>query len=507
VAVFLRNRSLWLAGPEDGEFPALEGDVEVDVVVIGGGITGVTVAHFLKSEGKSVALLELGRIGQGTTGNTTAKLTVGQGLVYAHLAGAHGPEAAKVFAESNADAIREMARLADELQIDCDWETASNYVYTESSGRLPKLEKELQAMRKAGIAAEMTRETDLPFAVAAAIRVDDQAQFHPSKYLAGLAARIPGYGSHVFEQTRATAVESGRPAVVKAASGRVRAAHVVVATQLPFLDRGLFFAMAHPQKSFAVSAEIDDELAPRGMYISIDEPTRSIRSAPSGEARRHLIVGGESRRLGAGDEEMAYHALEESMNAEFGVEAELHWSAHDYVPVDGLPYIGRLRRGDERIFVATGFAKWGLTKATIAARIVTDAIVGRSNPWAGVYQAGRLAPRASASSFVAENARVAGRFVGDRLRPRPDGASLAPGEGAIVRAGHRHRAVYCDESGTRHVLTARCPHLGCLVAWSEADREWECPCHGSRFSAEGELLQGPATTGLAAEPSEHEDGS
>jgi glycine/D-amino acid oxidase-like deaminating enzyme/nitrite reductase/ring-hydroxylating ferredoxin subunit len=500
-----RHRSLWLTTAESDELPALEGDVEVDVAVVGGGITGVTVAHLLKREGKTVALLELGRIGQGTTGNTTAKLTVGQGLVYADLTSAHGPEAAKLFGESNSAAIREMASLAVELGVDCDWEPASNFVYTESSGRLRRLEEELQAMRGAGITAELTRETDLPFAVAGAIRVDDQAQFHPTKYLRGLAARIPGDGSHAFEQTCATTVEGGEPAVVETDAGRVIATHVVVATQLPFLDRGLFFAKAHPQKSFVVSAEVESGHAPRGMYISIDQPTRSIRSAPSGEAGRHLIVGGESGRPGdeQGDEQ-AYRALGDFMKAEFGAEAELRWSAHDYIPVDGLPYIGRLRRRDQRSYVATGFAKWGLTKATIAARIITDAIVGRSNSWAALYDTRRLTPRASATSFVTENARVARRFVGDRLRPRPEEARPAPGEGAIIRAGHRHHAVYCDESGTKHVLSARCPHLGCLVAWSAADKEWECPCHGSRFTVEGELLQGPATTGLERERAEHE---
>jgi glycine/D-amino acid oxidase-like deaminating enzyme/nitrite reductase/ring-hydroxylating ferredoxin subunit len=495
------HRSLWLTTAESDEFPALEGDVEVDVAVVGGGITGVTVAHLLKREGKTVALLELGRIGQGTTGNTTAKLTVGQGLAYADLTTAHGPEAARLFGESNNHAIRQMAGLAVELGVNCDWEPASNFVYTESSGRLGKLEKELQAMRGAGITAELTRETDLPFAVAGAIRVDDQAQFHPIKYLAGSAALIPGDGSHVFERTCAMTVESGEPAVVETNAGRVVATHVVVATQLPFLDRGLFFAKAHPQKSFAVSAEMESGHAPRGMYISIDEPTRSIRSAPSGEATRHLIVGGESRRPGdEQDDEQAYRALGDFMKAEFGVEPELSWSAHDYIPIDGLPYIGRLRRRDERIYIATGFAKWGLTKATIAARIITDTIVGRSNRWAGLYDTRRLTPRASATSFVAENARVARRFVGDRLRSRPEGVRLAPGEGAIIRAGRRHQAVYCNESGTKHVLSAHCPHLGCLVAWSEADKQWECPCHGSRFTAEGQLLQGPATTGLEREP-------
>jgi glycine/D-amino acid oxidase-like deaminating enzyme/nitrite reductase/ring-hydroxylating ferredoxin subunit len=491
------NRSLWLATAEIDEFPALEGDIEVDVAVVGAGITGVAVAHLLKREGKSVALLEMRRIGLGTTGNTTAKLTVGHSLVYAKLSASHGPDAARLYAESNREAISQLGTLAAELGIDCDWEPASNYVYTESSGRLDKLEDELEAMRRAGIAAELTRETDLPFPVAGAIRVDEQAQFHPLKYLAGLAARIPGDGSHVFEQTRATGVESGERPTVETSSGRVLAKHVVVATQLPFLDRGLFFAKAHPQKSFAVSAGVAEAQAPRGMYISIDEPTRSIRSAPSGDGSRQLIVGGESRRPGEQRDEDAYRALDEFMRTEFGVASELHWSAHDYVPADGLPYIGRLRRGDERLHVATGFAKWGLTKGMIAARIITDSIVGRPNPWAALYDTRRWTPRASAMSLAAENGRVARRFVADRIRPRSAGQDIAPGEGAVIRVGLRHQAVYRDESGDTHVLSARCPHLGCLVAWSEADKAWECPCHGSRFTPEGRLLQGPATTGLA----------
>jgi glycine/D-amino acid oxidase-like deaminating enzyme/nitrite reductase/ring-hydroxylating ferredoxin subunit len=492
------TRSLWSATAEVDEFPALEGDIEVDVAVVGAGITGVTVAHLLKREGKSVALLEMRRIGLATTGSTTAKLTLGHSMVYAKLSASHGSDAARLYAESNREAISQLNALAVDLGIDCDWEPASNYVYTESSGRLDELEEELEAMRRAGILAELTRETDLPFPVAGAIRVDEQAQFHPLKYLAGLVARIPGDGSHVFEQTRATGVRSGETAMVETSSGRVRARHVVVATQLPFLDRGLFFAKAHPQKSFAVSAEVAEARAPRGMYISIDEPTRSIRSAPSANGNRHLIVGGESRRPGdeQGDED-AYRALNEFMRSEFGVASELHWSAHDYIPADGLPYIGRLRRGDERLHVATGFAKWGLTKGMIAARIITDAIVGRPNPWAALYDTRRWTPRASAKSLAVENGRVARRFVTDRIRPGSAGEELAPGEGAVIRAGLRHQAVYRDESGNTHVLSARCPHLGCIVAWSEADKTWECPCHGSRFAAEGGLLQGPATTGLA----------
>jgi nitrite reductase/ring-hydroxylating ferredoxin subunit len=291
---------------------------------------------------------------------------------------------------------------------------------------------------------------------------------------------------------------------VETPSGRIRARHVVVATQLPFLDRGLHFARAHPLKSYAVSAPVDEAAAPRGLYLSVDEPTRSLRSAPGSEGARHLVVGGESGRPGGEeDTEVRFLALEAFAREHFGAEAELRWSAHDYVPVDGLPYIGPIRYGEERVHVATGFAKWGLTKGMIAARLVADAIAGRPSRGASLYDARRLSPRASAAGLATENARVARRFVGDRLRRRPELEevdAIAPGQGALVRAGGRQLAVYRDEEGVEHVLSARCPHLGCIVGWSEADRGWACPCHGSRFTGEGELLQGPATEGLSREP-------
>lgn len=491
--------SLWSTTSRLPRFPPLEDDIAVDVAIVGAGITGVSVAHVLAGAGKRVALLELGRIGQGTTGHTTAKLTVGQSLLYAGLRSAHGPEAARLYAESNQDAIAQMRELASRAGIDCEWEQASNYVYTESSGRLGALDDELAAMRDAGIAAELTRRTDLPFQVAGAIRVDDQAQFHPLKYLAGLVSGLGDVEGHVFEATRATGVRSAEACVVETTGGgRVRADHVVIATQLPFLDRGLFFARAHPQRSYAVAGEVDQATAPMGMYISIDEPTRSIRSAPASGQRRHVIVGGESQPPGEGGER-PYLALEAFLQEHFGAEGELRWSAHDYMPADGLPYIGRMERGDRNIFVATGFAKWGLTKATIAARIVADAILGRPNPWAELYDPGRLTLRASARSLAAENAQVAWHFLGDRLRPRPGEEELqrlAPGAGAVVRIGASHLAGFRDDAGALHVLSARCPHLGCIVGWNGADRSWECPCHGSRFSAQGELVQGPATEDL-----------
>ena len=269
------KRSLWIETTPDTAYPALEGDIEIDVAVVGAGISGVMTAWFLKREGLRVALVEMGRVGEGATGYTTAKLTLGHNVIYADLVREHGEGTARAYADSNQWAIERLEELVVENGIDCDWERAANYVYTEDEERLSDLRDELEAMRRVGIAAQLTRETDLPFPIIGAVRVEEQAQFHPRRFLQGLAEKIPGEDSHVFEQTLATDVRSSDECTVVTERGTIRAAHVVLATQLPFLDRGLFFAKAHPQKSYAIAAQVQESQAPLGMYISADQPTRS----------------------------------------------------------------------------------------------------------------------------------------------------------------------------------------------------------------------------------------
>ena len=493
------NRPLWLEQAESA-YPSLTEDLEVDVAVIGAGITGVTTAYQLKRAGKTVALVEATAIGHGATGYTTAKLTVGHRLVYADLVEAYDVETARRYARSNQEAIEQVAEIVREHAIECDFERAANYVYAESPGCVPELERELDAARAAGIASELTTETELPYPVAAAIRVAGQAQLHPWKYLAALARTIDGDGSHVFELTRATNVRSGSPCVVETPTGRIRATHVIVATQLPFLDRGLFFARAHPAKSYVVAAAVAADDAPRGMYISVDAPTRSVRSTAGDKGRRILLVGGEGHKPGdEQDMRRRYKRLEAFLADRFGASAEYRWSTHDYSPIDLLPYIGRLRPGEEHIFVATGFAKWGMTKGTLAASILSDTVLGRSNEYADLYDTDRINPRQSGRRLATENGQVAKFFFRDRVRPRPgedEVEALAPGEGCVARIGGRHYAVSRAEDGELLTLSARCTHLGCIVGWNAADRAWECPCHGSRFASDGTVVQGPATQDL-----------
>ena len=494
--------SLWEATSSAAAFPRLEGPVEADVIVVGGGIVGVVTALLLKREGRRVVLVELGRIGQGTTGRTTAKVTVGHGLVYGELAAAHGCAAARVYAEANAAAIAELEETVRREGVDCDWETAANCVYTVDPGRVSDLEAEVEAARLAGVEAVLTNETDLPFPVAAALRIDGQAQLHPLKLLQGLVRLISGDGCHVFEQTRATGVRRGELHVVETSGGELRARDVVVATHLPFLGRGLHFARTYPVKSYAISGTVDEERAPDGMFISVESPTRSLRSTPATHGFRTVIVGGESGLPGE-DAGRHYEALEGFLLAHYGVRAEHRWSAHDFVPADGLPFIGRLVRREERLHVATGFAKWGLTKGVLAARIVTDAIAGRRSEAATLFDPARVAGPRGAARLASANAQVAARFVGGRLSLPDDRArieELAPGDGAVVRVGVKQYAVHRDDAGVLHVFSARCPHLGCIVGWSGADRTWECPCHGSRFAADGTLVEGPATRDLERDP-------
>jgi glycine/D-amino acid oxidase-like deaminating enzyme/nitrite reductase/ring-hydroxylating ferredoxin subunit len=496
------NRSLWIETTPETAYPALEDRVEVDVVVVGAGITGVTTAWLLKREGRRVALVEMRRVGEGATGYTTAKLTVGHNLIYADLAKERGEETARAYAASNQWAIEQLEELVSGEGIECDWERASNYVYTEDGGRLSDLGDELKATRRAGVSAELTTDTDLPFPVLGAIRVENQAQFHPRKFLQALAEKIGGEGSHVFEQTRVEDVTSGDRCEVLAEHGTLRAGHVVLATHLPFLDRGLFFAKAHPQKSYAIAAHVEQAQAPLGMYINAEQPTRSIRSTPGPSGARFLVIGGEGHNPGRDDDtRRRYEALEGFLRDRFNSGKVTHrWSTHDYVPLDRLPYVGRLRRSDERLLTATGFAKWGLTKGVIAAAILTDAILGRDNSWAGVYDANRLSLKSStARKFLIENAKVGSWFIGDRLRLRADRDdidALGRGDGTVAWIGGRHLAIHRDEKGQLHALSARCTHLGCLVGWNRADQTWECPCHGSQFGADGAILQGPATDPL-----------
>ena len=492
--------SYWLATTPEPDYPAVGDGLEVDVAVVGGGITGITAAVLLKRAGTSVALIESRRIVHGASGYTTAKITSGHGTSYTKIRRAFGADGARTYAEANETALERIAQFVDEDRIDCDFERRTNYVYAQSEEEVAQLRQETEVQRQAGLATRLVDETPLPFPVSAGLRLERQAQFHPRRYLLALAATIPGDGSHVFEESRVDRVKHGEPCEVAVGRRVVRATDVIVATHLPILDSGLFFTKAYPHRSYAVAAPLAAAPDPEGMYINSGTPTRSIRTIRDGD-RVLLQVGGNGHKVGEADNTKArYDQLEEFLREHWpgAGEVEHRWSTQDYMAHDRVPYVGRLRRRSEHVHVATGYSKWGMTNGTAAAMILSDAILGRSNPWAQLYDSKRLLPRSALAGFLKENAAAGFEFFtgwvsrGDRMTVE----ELGPGEGALVRVRGRKTAVYRDEESRLHGLSPVCRHLYCIVDWNPAERSWDCPCHGSRYAGDGTAIQGPTTEDL-----------
>jgi glycine/D-amino acid oxidase-like deaminating enzyme/nitrite reductase/ring-hydroxylating ferredoxin subunit len=501
VALEGKNTSLWVDTAPETDYPVLRPGVHVDVAVLGGGIAGLTTALLLKRDGARVAVVEAGRVGGGVTAYTTAKVTSLHGIQYQSVESSFGEDGARAYAEANEAGLERVAQFVDELGIDCDWRRKPAYTYAEDDSDRGKIEDEVEAAVRAGLPAEFTEETDLPWPVAAAIRVDDQAEFHPRRYLLALAEAVDGDGSHVFERSRAIAVAGGKERVrVSTTRGELTADQVVVATHFPFLDRGGYFARMHPERSYGLGLYLAKGAhAPQGMYLSTESPSHTVRSHPTARGEM-VIAGGESHKTGqGGDTAERVARLERWARERFDVRSiEYRWSTQDNMPVDGVPYIGRLAPFQKRLWVATGFMKWGLTNGTAAGMILTDLIGGRENPWADLFDSTRFKPLASAKELVKENANVGVHFVGDHLG-RPDVRSvdaLAPGQAGIVRRGAGKVAAFREDDGTLHTVSAVCTHLGCQVKWNEAERSWDCPCHGSRFDFTGRVIQGPAVKDL-----------
>lgn len=492
-----QRTSVWQSDePTAPVYDPLPGDLDVDIAIIGAGITGLTCAALLKRAGFAVAVFETDTVGAGVTGKTTAHLSTFPDWGYTTISQKFGRDGARVVAESMTRAVTTVERLCEDLSIRCELTRVPGYYYSERSEDASELEQEFDAAAKTGIAVGLSREVPLPFAAPLAVVFERQGQFHPLRYLHGLAAFVHEGQCRIYERTHVLEIEEGEPCRVVTSRGTVRARKVVLATHTP-LGIDLVHTVVAPYRSYVLTARVAESF-PEALFWDTAEPYNYLRWTRSNGAEL-LVVGGQDHKTAHDNELEAFEKLDRYTRERFQVSEVPHrWSAQVFDPSDGLPLVG-LRMGSSHVYLATGYSGDGMTFGTMAAELLTELLQGRTNERAELFRPTRFKPLASAKHFIQENVDVAKRFVEDRLNVAQfeEVRSLPQGSGKVVRVGVKQLAVYRDEQGSLHALSAVCPHLRCIVRFNPAERTWDCPCHGSRFTVRGRPIDGPATTALS----------
>ncbi len=475
--------SIWVQDCKLPTFGELSEDTTADVAVIGGGMAGVLIAHRLSSRGHRVILLEARRIAGGVTQNTTAKITSQHHLIYGKLAKTLGKEHALRYAQANQAAVAEFGRLITNQAIDCDYVQTSAAVYT--MGETDELVQEARVTAELGLPARFDSVRELPFSTNGAVIFEGQARFHPLKFLATIAQNLT-----IYENTPVLEVEQGQ---VRTPKGKVRVQKVVVATHFPFIDvPGYYFLRMQQSRSYVVALRGAGSLS--GMYIDADTAGYSLRS--QGDL---ILLGGGGHKTGDNRLGGRYRQLEEQASRWFpDAKVVARWSAQDCMPLDSVPYIGQYSTQTPDLYVATGFGKWGMTSSMAAAILLTDLISGRPNPWQPTFDPARFELGPSFKRLTEAAADVISGLAARVAPPATDAQHLAPGHGGVVAQEGKKRGVSKDEQGNTKSVCTVCPHLGCQLEWNPDEKSWDCPCHGSRFTFRGSLIDNPAQTNLEA---------
>ncbi len=474
------------------DYPSLQGSLEVDVAIVGGGIAGVTASYELIKAGKTVALLEQDRIGVGATGWTTAFATQVTDAYLAELRKTFGAKQAALAWESSRRAIDEIERIAAAEAIDCDFMRCPAYVYAPDEAGLARLRREEELAKTFGFDVRLGRDS-LGFAAKGYIWIEAQAKFHPLKYLAALAERTAALGAHIFEHSKVVSYSGEKTRIVKTVDGEVRAKGVLLATHSPIGDPGGLSLRLDAFQSYVLEAEIPRGALPEGLYQDTLKPYHYFR-VDAGAERDRIILGGEDHRTGQGDDTGGRFARLERFLKNLLPDREVRitraWSGEILETVDGLPYIGRAGEG---LYVATGFSGTGITFGTLSGMIVRDLVLGKSDATTKLYRVWRFTGLRRLAKRILD---VGVRFIKGRLAGGGALNDIRPGEGAVVTIGGKKVAAYRTPEGGFMKVSPVCTHLGCQVRWNSAGKTWDCPCHGSRFKNDGEVLNGPAVKPL-----------
>lgn len=487
--------SLWHKTARIKTYPELHEDIETETLIIGGGITGVTCAYKLSGENKEVVLIEAGGLCDGTTGNTTAKVTIQHDLIYSRLMKEQGVETAKSYAKAHKEALNFVVDTVKSEKIDCDLNENTAVIFAENEKDTEKLKKEFEAAKELSIDAEYITDPDFPKGSIAALSYHNQAVFHPVKYISALADAAVKRGAKIYCKTKAIKVQDGDTVAVTLENGHtISAKHVLMATQYPIYDGpfGFYFTRLYPKRDYGMAFRTEADF-PDGSYINVGDPARSIRTHVEG-GQRILVIVGETHPTARSGGDMSTHFDNLYKYAKDIVSDDCEiiakWSAQDYDTPDGIPYIGRLH-ANSNIFVASGYKKWGMTSGTLAGLMTADMIAQGGSRYEEVFSPSRRDISGSLGTFLSEAAGWLGEFIKSKVEATDKLSGMHPGEGRIIDFEGERAGIYLDDDGYITIVDITCTHMTTFLNFNAAEKTWDCPAHGGRFGIDGRLLEGP----------------
>lgn len=490
-------RSLWKSTTASPNYPALSEDIEVEIAIVGGGITGITTAYLLAQSGKKVALLESHTLGGSTTGGSTGNLYTMLDSRLHHVQSKFDKETANTVAKSRTAAVNFVEDIVIKHKLDCDFKRVPWVLYSDEGKKDKTIEKEKKTMENYGLEVEELNSLPLPFKTKLAIRVENQAQFNPAAFVRELAPHINQQNCRIFEHTPVQHIDKGSPHLLTTPKGTVKAKKVILATHIP---KGVYAlqTVLFPHREYAVAFTLNSGTYPEGIYWSTEATNHQSVRSYTRNGKQYLIIVGQHHKVGQAEKDKDYFGeLEKNARKFFDIGSIAYkWSAQHYKSADGLPFIGE--SADDDIYIATGFATDGLTYGVVAAMMFNDLLNAQENPWATTYNAKRFTPLKSATSFIKENLNVLGQYLKNLpgVADADDFDKIAKGEGKVIEVNNEKWAVHREKNGRLCASSAVCTHMECIVNWNDEEKSWDCPCHGSRFSPSGEVIEGPAFSPL-----------
>ncbi len=490
--VFIIENSFWISNSKGTDYPTLNQDIQTEYLIIGAGLTGLHTAYLLSDYSDSITVVDADKVGYGSSGRNTGKITVSHGLIYSTISKKYGDKKSRLYYEANKEAMKLIEDIISKYHIDCDFEKVPNYIFTEDEDYLSQLREEYNTCQNLNIPYKYLDSIEkFPLDIKGALKLENQAQFNTMKYLNKLSEINKSKGVNIYENTPVIGlVKEDNFYKVKTKFNEIRTKVLIIASSNPWYDGlSFYFSKQKPSRSYLTLSKLNKPIQ-KGMYINVENPTKTIRTYKNEE---YLICGGFDHQTGKCDDE--HQIFDEIVNFarnNFDIgHIEYKWSTQDYITTDNIPYIGRINSNEENIFIATGFCKWGISTSAAAAITFKDLIINKRSKYENLFNPSRIGSYMNLN-YLKENMMVVYDYIKGKLTNGESANNLKKGEGKVINIDGNKYGAYKDEEGNIFVVDITCTHLGCELRFNSFEKSWDCPCHGSRFNYDGTILNGPA---------------